>query len=75
MCFLEGCLLAVVTGKTDSRVGGLQQVHLVGAVGNVALAAFAGLQRLVHHFLFELFPRVARKAEVGSFRFKQVIRL
>lgn len=75
MRFLEGVLLAVVTRQAEGRVCGLQQVRLVGAVGNVAYAASAGLQGLVHHFLFELFPRVALKAEFGPFRFEQVVRL
>jgi hypothetical protein len=75
MRFLEGFLLAVVTPQAESGACGLQQVRLVGAMGNVAYAASAGLKGLVHHFLFELFPRVALNAEFGSFRFEQVFRL
>ena len=75
MCRLEGSLLAVVTRQAESRDRGLQQVRLVGAVGNMAYAASAGLQGFVHHLLFEFFLRMALKAEVVSFRFEQVVRL
>lgn len=73
MCRLEGSLLAVVTRQAESRDCGLQQVRLVGAVGNMAYAASAGLQGFVHHLLFELFPWMALKTEIGSFRFKQMV--
>ena len=75
MCFLEGFLLAVMTGQAESRVSGLQKGLLVGSMGNVTKAASAGLQGLVHHFLFKLFFIMALKAEFGSFRFQQVVGL
>lgn len=75
MRFFEGFLLAVVTGKTESRVRGPQQVRLAGAVGYMAYLASAALKRFVHHFLFELLLRMALIAEVAPFRLEQVVDL
>lgn len=73
--FLEGFLLAVVTGQAESRVRGPQQVRLGGTVGNMAYLASAGLKRFVHHFLFEQLLRMALIAKVAPFRLEQVVGL
>lgn len=73
VCLHEGCLLTVMTPQAQLRINRVQEIHLIGAVGNMAYLAPFGLQRFVHDLLLEGLLLMALIAEIVARGLQQMI--